>query len=330
MLPLAIRQLIKEKREQKMSLGEIASFLNIPKSTVQYVCKSTYKKEGRVGRPSKLNKSDKVNIKRTINILKQNRERVTSTKILQRNPNLEIKKRTLRDILKKMGGKYKKQPQMPPLSKKSKVKRINVCWDWFLKRKNLEMVVITDECRFSLDGPDNFQTWTFNPEKEHLRIKHPCKGGGVMIWAALLPDGTLHISRIPKSCTKEWYHNLLENEVFPLLNEKFPMGYLFQQDNAPCHTAKVIKQLFQSRETDVLPWPPYSPDLSPIENIFHMLKNLVYDGSQFVTKAALWNRIQEVVEYVNTRKKDTLKDLHNQLAKRGLKIIFYRGFKLKY
>ena len=42
-----------------------------------------------------------------------------------------------------------------------------------------------------------------------------------------------------------------------------------------------------------LEWPPYSPDISPIENIFHMLKNEVYDGPQFLKKDALWSRIQD-------------------------------------
>ena len=37
------------------------------------------------------------------------------------------------------------------------------------------------------------------------------------------------------------------------------------QDNALIYTAKVIKKWFSDMGINVLEWPPYSPDLNPIE-----------------------------------------------------------------
>jgi transposase len=39
------------------------------------------------------------------------------------------------------------------------------------------------------------------------------------------------------------------------------------QDNAPIHTARVVKEWFEMNGIDTIDWPPYSLDLNPIEHI---------------------------------------------------------------
>jgi len=41
---------------------------------------------------------------------------------------------------------------------------------------------------------------------------------------------------------------------------------LFMQDNTRIHTARKIKDWFRDNAIPVIEWPPYSPDLSPIEH----------------------------------------------------------------
>ena len=54
-------------------------------------------------------------------------------------------------------------------------------------------------------------------------------------------------------------------------------GTYFQQDNAPVYTAKTIArwlhEWLEEIHAEAVSWPPYSPDLNPIENIWKVMKD---------------------------------------------------------
>jgi len=58
--------------------------------------------------------------------------------------------------------------------------------------------------------------------------------------------------------------------AYSFMTMVFPGGSgLFQQGNAPCHTAHVVQEWFEEHDEEfkVLSWPPISPDLNPIEHL---------------------------------------------------------------
>jgi len=63
-------------------------------------------------------------------------------------------------------------------------------------------------------------------------------------------------------------------------------GLIFIQDNASIHTVYKVKAWFKEQRIPVADWPPYSPDLNPIEQLWPHLKRMVlqiHPELEFVT-----------------------------------------------
>lgn len=71
-------------------------------------------------------------------------------------------------------------------------------------------------------------------------------------------------------------------------------SWIFQQDNAAIHTARRIKDFFQTNNITLLSHPSCSPDLNHIENLWGwMVKEVYKHGSQCNTEEALREAVYE-------------------------------------
>ena len=109
----------------------------------------------------------------------------------------------------------------------------------------------------------------FDPRFTQKTMKHPA---GVMVWGCFSAKGRggLHFLEKGKTMNSARYIMTLEEH---LLTHMHVLGTsIFMQDNAPCHTSRKTKKWFVDAELEVLEWPGNSPDLNPIENLWHQAK----------------------------------------------------------
>ena len=104
---------------------------------------------------------------------------------------------------------------------------------------------------------------------------------------------------------------------------------IFMQDNAPCHKAKAVISWFGRKRVPILGWPPQSPDLNPIENLWSLLFTGVrvnHEG-KIRTLPDLKLAIREEWERIPT---EMLHKLYSSLPQRMREVKKAGGYATKY
>ncbi len=91
------------------------------------------------------------------------------------------------------------------------------------------------------------------------------------------------------------YHEILEHFMLPSADKLYgDADFILQQDLAPTHTAKGTKSCFNDHGVTVLGCQANSPDLTPIENLWGIVKRKMSDtrpNNADDMKAATWASI---------------------------------------
>ena len=117
--------------------------------------------------------------------------------------------------------------------------------------------------RATLDGPDGWSRgWVIRGHQCPTRTRRQQGGGGVMLWTGIVVDDLVGPFSV--------------QEGVKLTSHTY------------CQITQYLESICFKNKTMMI-WPPNSPDLNPIENLWSIVEQRVYaNGKQYSSKDALW------------------------------------------
>ena len=66
-----------------------------------------------------------------------------------------------------------------------------------------------------------------------------------MVWGMMTAHGPGPIYRVDGTMRGDQYRKVLNEVMLPAARAQFGRNFVFQQDNAPCHTSNIMKSWFE-------------------------------------------------------------------------------------
>ena len=303
----------------------------------------------RPGRPPKITDRDKRKLVRTLISMRNADGRCTS-KAIQVNAGLSaVANRTVRHHLNQLGYKYRQCRRKGVLKKEDLLLRVKFAK--MIIKEWTEDVWTQDIC-FYLDGSSFVHK--VNPRdqaraplarvwrKKNEGLSWSCtskgKKAGVcgktvhLIVCISYGKGVIFCEQYEKM-NGEFFANFIKRNFKNIISASCnPSGHFFVQDGDPSQNSKLAKQEMSKLDVVLMHIPARSPDLNPIENLFHLMdKKLRIDAiTQNITHETYLEFCDRVVETLGQFPICIIDNIIKSMPSRMREIVKRRGQRLRY
>ena len=305
------------------TLQQIAENQNLPVSTVGRVCAgpTTPQKKTRVGRKVKINTPQRQQLVALATLDAEHR-RMRLVDIAQ-ELGIEAGEKALRKAFAKEGYHRRSARRKPFLDEVKRDKRLAFALrhsNWGIQE--WRHVIWTDECYVWLGGLQGkvYVTRAAQEEwHEDCLVPKFQKEASVMIWGCILGDSGKKALVIWERddwgtiSAQTYVDHILVPTIWPFWyheSRRVGSSLWLMEDGAPSHRARLTQSYRDHYRIPSLNWPPASPDLNPIENIWNLIKTRINQrqprptGRGEVKEAIIdeWSRItvEEIVKVVDS------------------------------
>jgi transposase len=185
---------------------------------------------------------------------------------------LNVSQATLSRYLKRMDMPSKVAKRRIVMTEVNKLKRVQFAKRMLKKSDEwLSTIWFSDETIVKSRPNGEIVFYRCPPGDEWYEPSNASGGNSVMFWGLISKAAYGPLVEVVGKNTAQSYIGTLKEYLLPEIQAAGSL-VTFQQDNASIHKTAAVMAFLEETQVNTIDWPPQSPDLSPIENIWNIMK----------------------------------------------------------
>ena len=194
----------------------------------------------------------------------QQDDELTTAKLYDRFHDIVVSKSTVKQARRELSWVTSSLKYCQLIRDTNIEKRLEWCRKMLDEKEEFNDVIWTDKSTVMID-PYCRKCYRKEGAAQKLkaRPKHPAK---IHVWGGISMRGATAIVMFTGSMTSTRYVEILKAGLIPFIEDTYPEGHRFQQDNDPKHTSRYTQSNMEELHINWWRTTPESPDLNPISN----------------------------------------------------------------